>query len=182
MLTQPVVVATLRRPALSHPESEAATLPKAMGRPPPTSNPDPAAAVRPKLGAARGLRLPAELKQEIARVAEKRGESWSAATRRMLAEAVRTRRLPGISYTEGAHGRRAVLAGTGLEVWKIVAAFRQGPQAVDALRADHPWLSDAQLQTAAEFARLFPEEVDDEITPEGRLRPRVVQEELFPSS
>lgn len=151
-----------------------------MMRPGQILNPAPAATERPKLGAARGLRLPAELKQEIAIVAEKRGESWSAATRRMLAEAVRTRRLPGISYAEGPHGRRAVLAGTELEVWKIVAAFRQGVQAVDALRARHPWLSDAQMRTAADFGTLFPDEVDDEITPDGRPRPRVIQEELFP--
>lgn len=72
-------------------------------------------------GKPRGLRLPEDLEREIERERERRGTSFSAAVVELLRESVRMRRVPGIVFADGPSGRRAVVAGTGLDVWEIVA-------------------------------------------------------------
>ena len=69
---------------------------------------------------ARGIRLPTALDEAIQVEADLRGSSWSGLTTELLDEALRQRRAPGVAFVDGATGRRAVLAGTGLEVWEIV--------------------------------------------------------------
>ncbi|MGI9190142.1 MAG: hypothetical protein ACR2F9_08370 [Longimicrobiaceae bacterium] len=130
------------------------------------------------LGGARGLRLPEELHREIAREAAETGAGWSRAARELLREAIRARRVPGIGFAAGAEGRHATLAGTELEVWRVAAAAREGGAALKALRAEHPWLSDAQLRAAAGYAALYAHEIDVRIEEAAGRRPRWVQEEL----
>ncbi len=130
------------------------------------------------LGGARGLRLPEELRREIAREAAEQGTSWSAAARALLREAIRARRVPGIAFTSGAEGRHAVLAGTELEVWRVAEAARAGGAALEALRAEHPWLADAQLRAAQGYHALYADEIDARIDAASGRRPRWVQEEL----
>jgi uncharacterized protein (DUF433 family) len=130
------------------------------------------------LGGARGLRLPEELHREIAREAAEAGAAWSAAARELLREAIRTRRVPGIAFTAGPDGRCATLAGTELEVWRVAAAAREGGAALDALRAEHPWLADAQLRAAQGYHALYADEIDVRIEEAAGRRPRWVQEEL----
>ena len=72
---------------------------------------------------ARGIRIPDELAREVSREAEARGVSWSAMTTILLAEALKMRRVPGIVMVDGPTGRRAVVAGSGLDVWEIIAAW-----------------------------------------------------------
>ena len=112
------------------------------------------------LGQARGLRLSEELKQEIAREAAERRSSWSATTRELLREAIRMRRIPGVVFGDTPGGRCPTLAGTELEVWRIIAAWEQGPQTLDEFRGQYPWLSDTQLRTALSYYQIFPEEID----------------------
>ncbi len=64
---------------------------------------------------ARGIRIPDELAHDIAREAEARGVSWSAMTTSLLIEALKMRRVPGIVMVDGPTGRRAVVAGSGLD-------------------------------------------------------------------
>ena len=96
----------------------------------------------------------------------------------MLAEAIRSRRFPGIGYLDGARGRQPVLVGTELEVWRLVDASRRGAEALEAIRVRYPWLSNAQVDTALDFYRQYPREFDADLTADGLRRPRVVQEEL----
>ncbi len=77
---------------------------------------------------ARGIHLPSVLDEAIQKEAEVRGSSWSALTMEMLDEALRQRRAPGVAFVDGATGRRAVVAGTGLEVWEIVAAWKDADE------------------------------------------------------
>jgi hypothetical protein len=75
---------------------------------------------------ARGIRLDDELAGEISREAEARGVSWSAMITALLTEALKMRRVPGIVMVDGPTGRRAVVAGSGLDVWEIIATWRLG--------------------------------------------------------
>jgi uncharacterized protein (DUF433 family) len=78
----------------------------------------------------------------------------------LLSEAVRMRRVPGIAFVDGIVGRRAIIAGTGLEVWEIIAAWKEGGESHTELKANYPWLSDAQLRAALAYYERYPEEIE----------------------
>ena len=42
----------------------------------------------------------------------------------LLTEALKMRRVPGIVMVDGPTGRRAVVAGSGLDVWEIIATWQ----------------------------------------------------------
>jgi hypothetical protein len=70
------------------------------------------------------VRLPSWIQGELKRLAAGERRSLSAVVRDLLEEALRMRRCPGIVFVDGPTGRRPVLAGTGLEVWEVVKAYK----------------------------------------------------------
>jgi len=126
---------------------------------------------------ARGLRLPIDLEQEIAREAEARGKSWSAATQELLSEGVRMRRAPGIVFADGPSGRRAVVAGSGLDVWEVVRAWKEARQEFAALRRELPWLAEPQLRAALAYYQLYPQEIDARLAREDAWTPEKLRRE-----
>ena len=42
----------------------------------------------------------------------------------LLDEAIRVRRYPGLAFRGPAHGRRAWLVGTSLDVWEVIEAYQ----------------------------------------------------------
>lgn len=134
---------------------------------------------------ARGLRLPEELDGEIEREMRLRGTTFSEVASSLLREAVRMRRVPGIVFMDGPVGRRASIAGTGLDVWEVIATFKSVEENRERLEASYEWLSDRQLSAALAYYGLYPEEIDARIedeqswTPEKlyagfpHLRPRI---------
>jgi uncharacterized protein (DUF433 family) len=76
----------------------------------------------------------------------------------LLEEALRSRRFPGVVFVDGPAGRRAHLAGTGLDVWEIVELANEygSPEAV--IRA-FPRLAGAAIEAALAYAREYPEEI-----------------------
>ncbi len=129
---------------------------------------------------ARGIRLEEDIEREIAREAEARGVSWSAATAELLAEAIRMRRAPGILFADGPGGRRAVVAGTGLDVWEVIATWREVGEDHELLRRAYSWLGEAQLRAALGYYALYPAEIDARLEREARwTRERVARELPF---
>ena len=126
----------------------------------------------------RGIRVPDELESEIRRQAEERGKSWSAMTNELLTEAIRMRRVPGIVFADGPSGRRAVVAGTGLDVWEVVAAWNAGGQDPETLREDLSWLKETQLRAALAYYELYPSEIDARLERERSWTAERVRKEL----
>lgn len=126
---------------------------------------------------ARGLRLSTELEREIAREAQARGKTWSATTQELLSEAVKMRRAPGIVFADGAGGRRAVVAGSGLDVWEIAAAWKQCGESFAKLRRDFPWLAEPQLRAALGYFELYPAEIEDRLAREAAWTPESLRRE-----
>jgi uncharacterized protein (DUF433 family) len=120
---------------------------------------------------ARGVRLPEELEAEIQREVERSRRNWSQVVTDLLEEAVRMRRAPGIIFTTGPTGRRATLAGTGLDVWELVAAWRACGENYDELRDNYPWLEEAQLRAGLSYYQLYPEDIDRRLERESRWTP-----------
>jgi uncharacterized protein (DUF433 family) len=129
-------------------------------------------------GKSRGIRIPEALEQEIEREAEERGKSWSATTAELLTEAVRMRRAPGVVFADGPAGRRPVIAGTGLDVWEVIAAWKAAEGSYASLREDFPWLTDIQLRSALAYYRLYPAEIDARLEREAYWTPERVRQEL----
>jgi uncharacterized protein (DUF433 family) len=100
---------------------------------------------------ARGLRLPEELQDEIEREMRLRGATFSEVATSLLREAVRMRRVPGIVFMDGPVGRRASIAGTGLDVWEVIATFKSVEEDRERLKASYGWLSEGQLSAALAY-------------------------------
>jgi len=127
---------------------------------------------------ARGLRLPEELQEEIEREMELRGATFSEVATSLLREAVRMRRVPGIVFMDGPAGRRASIAGTGLDVWEVISTFESVERDLGRLKASYEWLSDRQLSAALAYYDLYPREIDARIEEERRWTPEKLDREF----
>jgi uncharacterized protein (DUF433 family) len=127
---------------------------------------------------AKGIRISEMLEQAVAHEAELRGLSWSAASQELLTEAVRMRRAPGIVFADGPAGRRAVVAGSGLDVWEIIATWQALEGDYGKLRQSYAWLTEPQLRAALGYYELFPAEIDRRLEQERAWTPERVRREL----
>jgi uncharacterized protein (DUF433 family) len=122
--------------------------------------------------------LPEELEGEIRREAERTRRNWSQMVAELLEEAVRMRRAPGIIFSSGPTGRRATVAGTGLDVWEVVATWRACGEDYDELRRNYDWLDEAQLRAALSYYALYPDEIEERLERERRWTADRVWSEL----
>lgn len=111
----------------------------------------------------KSLRIPRTTQHAIEDLATEMGIDFSAAANQLLEEAVRARRCPGVVFTSGPSGRRATIAGTGLDVWELVATDRAQGKDERRLKKAYHWLTDAQLQAALAYADLYPDEIEARI-------------------
>jgi uncharacterized protein (DUF433 family) len=130
---------------------------------------------------AKGIRLSSQLDDEITHESRTRGKSWSAITAELLGEGIRMRKAPGIFFVDGPTGRRAVVAGTGLDVWEVIATWWDTGKSYEGLRRSYPWLSEAQLRAALAYYQIYPVEISARLEREAEWTPERVQRE-FPFS
>jgi uncharacterized protein (DUF433 family) len=86
--------------------------------------------------------------------------------------------FPGIVFSTGPAGRRAVLAGTGLGVWEVVATWREAGEDFAALQASFPWLTEPQLRATLGYYCLYPNEIENRLRQEEEWTPERVRAEL----
>ena len=108
----------------------------------------------------KSLRIPKKTIEEIERIARESGQAFSSITNDLLAEAIKMRRCPGIVFTDGVTGRKARVAGTGLEVWEIIATYIGVKQNVKRLQKAYHWLTEQQLRAAIGYYTVYREEID----------------------
>jgi uncharacterized protein (DUF433 family) len=124
--------------------------------------------------AQKSLRIPTEVVKAIEDLAEILGQDFSAVAVELLTEATKMRRCPGIVFAEGPSGRRARIAGTGLDVWEVVATYKSLDGDPKRLHQAYPWLSDTQLRAALGYYAAYPDEIDRRIV----LNERWTEEQL----
>jgi uncharacterized protein (DUF433 family) len=98
--------------------------------------------------------------KEIEQMAEELGQDFSNVTKDLLQEAIKMRRCPGILFAEGASGKRARVAGTGIEVWEMIATYKSVKLDIKRLKIAYHWLSQEQLRAALGYYRAYPAEID----------------------
>ena len=108
----------------------------------------------------KSLRLSEETVKEIDRLARERGEDFSSTAKNLLEEAIKTRRCPGIVFAPGVSGRRARVAGTGIEVWEVVAQYNSSDRDRTRLREAFHWLTAGQIRAALGYYAAYPAEID----------------------
>lgn len=108
----------------------------------------------------KSMRIPKETLEGIQGIARERNKDFSSVTKELLEEAIKMHRCPGILFSEGVHGRRARIAGTGIEVWEVVAAYKSVDEDFERLKTVFHWLSGPQLRAALGYYRAYPEDID----------------------
>ncbi len=116
----------------------------------------------------KSLRIPDDVIKAIEDLAEADGLDFSALAIDLLSEALKMRRCPGILFADGPTGRRARLAGTGLEVWEVIATYLSVERDPVRLRQTYPWLSEAHLRAALGYYAAYPHEIERRITANER--------------
>jgi len=112
----------------------------------------------------KSIRLPEEAVKEIEALASGTGKDFSGIARDLLIEAVKMRRCPGVTFADGPTGRRARIAGTGIDIWEFIATFTGLGENYDKLKETYHWLSNLQIRSALTYYTLYPDEIDEKIT------------------
>lgn len=125
------------------------------------------------------LRIPDQLDREISREIEFRGESdWSKGAISLLEEAVRASRVPGIVFVDRRDGRRPAVAFSGLEIWEIIATWKEAGESWSDLVAAYPDLTQHQLRAAVAYYQAWPAEIDERLAREAYWTPERVADEM----
>jgi len=125
------------------------------------------------------LRVPETLEAEIKRELDRRGvNEWSAGVLQLVDEAIRMSRAPGIVFVNAREGRRAALAFSGLEIWEIIAFWKERNENWEVFRGEFEELSEAQLHAALNYYTLYPTEIDARLAREAYWTPERLAAEM----
>ena len=134
---------------------------------------------RPMTSRAKGIRVPVDLDHAVRDEMKRRGVTeWSSMIVELVDEGLRMRRAPGVVFVDGPVGRRPVIAGTGLDVWEVIAAWQELGRDYRRLRAAYDWLTEPQLRAALSYYEAYPAEIDDRLARERELTPDASQAEF----
>lgn len=116
-------------------------------------------------GRAFTVRLTSSTEDWIDREARRGKRPKSAVLEELLDGAIRVRRFPRIAFRGPAHGRRAWLVGTSLDVWEIIEALQAMGEARLLAESD---LSADQVHLAIGYYRAYPDEIDEAVAENRR--------------
>jgi uncharacterized protein (DUF433 family) len=111
----------------------------------------------------KSLRIPQRTVKEIEQLARESERNFSSIANALLAEAIKMRHCPGIIFAEGVTGRRARVAGTGLEVWEVISTFKGVNRDFKRLKKAYHWLTEQQLKAAIGYYEAYRDEIDLQI-------------------
>jgi len=119
------------------------------------------------------LRLSPEILKEIRALAKQLARPSSYIVSTLIEEGLRQRRCPGILFTDGPAGRRATVAGSGIDVWEVIRLYHVCKEDVETLARALPQLSRRQLDAALHYYRCYPQEIEERLA-----REQMAEEEL----
>jgi len=105
-------------------------------------------------------RVSEENERQLRALARQERRTVSQVLARLVEEGLRMRRHPGITFVDGPQGRRAHLAGTGFDVWEVVALHRAYEGDVARLLGDHPGLDRREIEIAVAYGEAHSDEID----------------------
>lgn len=108
------------------------------------------------------LRLAPGLRQRLTERARRSGMPERSLAQRYVDEGLRHDAHPLIQFLDGPSGRRASLAGRGLDVWEIIATVRDNDGSI-ALAADYLEVPAGLVEAAVTYYGEYKDEIDREI-------------------
>lgn len=108
----------------------------------------------------KSIRIQENIYREIERIACESGKEFSSIVNQLLDESVRMQRCPGIVFAEGVTGRRPRIAGTGIEVWEMIATYKSVGRDENRLHQAYHWLSKQQVNAALCYYKAYPEDIE----------------------
>lgn len=108
----------------------------------------------------KSLRMPETLVKSIEEIAMETKKDFTAAANDLLEEAIKSHQCPGIVFTEGVNGKRAKIAGTGIEVWEVISSYKSMQKNAKRLAQAYHWLTEQQVNAALGYYRLYSDEID----------------------
>ena len=88
-------------------------------------------------------------------------ETRTGLAERYVEEGLRMDEHPGIGFADGPAGRRAVVLGTGLDVWEIVATVRQQATGSTEAAARYLEVPTGVVRAAVRYYAAFAAEIED---------------------
>ena len=124
------------------------------------------------------LRLTPDVLSEIRTLARQLSRPSSYIVSTLLQEGLRQRRCPGMVFTDGPTGRRATVAGSGIDVWEVIRVWKGCGEDLKALARALPHLSLRQLEAALHYYHCYPQEIEERLAVEQRAEAEL--ERRFP--
>lgn len=121
----------------------------------------------------RSFRIKEPILREIDSI--RKDKPANALANELLEEALKMRRCPGIIFADGVTGRRARIAGTGVEVWEVVNEYQILGEDAGALKKAMPHLSERQLVAALSYGCAYPDEINALIDANEAITPESVE-------
>jgi len=106
------------------------------------------------------MRLPAESGNRLKRMANRHGWTPSDASARLVEEGLRRSEFAYIDFRDSGAGRQAYIQGSSLAVWEILLLVQSYKGAVSAVARHLEW-PEAKVQAAINYAKSFPEEIEE---------------------
>ena len=123
----------------------------------------------------KSLRIPHKILREIEK--EFRNRDFSSIANELLIEGVKMRRCPGIVFVESSSVTRiARIAGTGNDIWLIIAGFKGMNQDWNRLKKAYSWLTEEQLRAALNYYSCYPDEIESRIEADAAIAPETLYE------
>jgi len=108
------------------------------------------------------VRLNADALEHARRISRQSERSVGQVLSTLVEEGVRMRRCPGILFADGPTGRRAIVGGSGVDVWEVVRIAKTCANRRQVARA-FPRLSAGQIDAALTYYDCYPDEIDRRI-------------------
>lgn len=111
---------------------------------------------------AKSIRMHQADLKEIERLSKQSGKDFSAITNELIRESIKMRKCPGIVFANEME-RTAKIAGSGLEVWEVIAQYKAMGKDEQRLKKAFHWLTEHQIRAAIGYYKAYPQEIDRQI-------------------
>ena len=108
------------------------------------------------------VRLDKDTLEQVRELSQRTDRTVGQILSTLVNEGVRMRRCPGIVFADGPTGRRATVAGSGIDVWEVIRVLKTCKDRRRLARA-LPQLSPRQLDAALAYYTCYPDEIDRRI-------------------
>jgi len=108
------------------------------------------------------MRLPAGSGKRLKRMANRHGWTASDASARLVEEGLRRSEFAFIDFRDSPAGRQAYIQGSTLAVWEVMLLVHSYRKDVSAVAKHLKW-PEVKVKAAVNYARAFPEEINEAI-------------------